>query len=68
MYQDIQVHICVGDKLATHIVGRLPTYLNVVIIHRSGIVCCSWYENANVIFNPYENDSINDNKILILKK
>lgn len=66
MYKDIPVRICVGDKLASHVSGRMPTYLNVAIIHRSGIVCGSWYEDDKVIFNPYENTK--DNKKLILKR
>jgi len=41
IYNGIPVRICVGDKLANHIPNRRPTYLNVAIIHRSGIVCGS---------------------------
>lgn len=53
-YNGIPVRICMGDKLANHIPGRRPIYLNVAIIHRSGIVCGSWFEDDKVIFNPYK--------------
>lgn len=53
-YQETPVRICMGDSLATHKPNRLPTFLNVVIIHRSGIVCGSWFEDDKVIYNPYE--------------
>lgn len=51
-YNDVPVRICMGDKLSTHIPNRLPTYLNVAIIHRSGVVCGSWFEDDKVIYNP----------------
>ncbi len=51
-YQGVPVRICMGDKLATHIPNRKPTYLNVAIIHRSGIVCGSWFEDDKVIYMP----------------
>lgn len=51
-YKEIPVRICVGDKLATRVPGRNPTYLNVAIVHRSGIVCGSWFEDDKVIFKP----------------
>lgn len=62
-YQGVPVRICMGDKLATHIPNRRPTYLNVAIIHRSGIVCGSWFEDDKVIYNPnqqLENDKDNE--------
>lgn len=43
-----------GDKLATHIPNRNPIYLNVAIVHRSGRVCGSWYEDDKVIYIPNE--------------
>lgn len=67
-YQGIPVRICVGDKLATHVPNRKPTYLNVAIIHRSGIVCGSWFEDDKVIFNPYDKHIIQDENPLTLKK
>ena len=67
-YQGIPVRICVGDKLATHVINRKPTYLNVAIIHRSGIVCGSWFEDDKVIFNPYDKEFIQDGQSLTLKK
>ncbi len=56
-YQGVPIRICMGDKIATHVSLRKPTYLNVAIIHRSGIVCGSWYEDDKVIFNPYNEES-----------
>ena len=52
MYHGVSVRICLGDKLAECVPSRKPTFLNVAIIHRSGIVCGSWYENDKVIFKP----------------
>lgn len=52
MYHEILVRICLGDKLAECVPNRKPTFLNIAIIHRSGIVCGSWYENDKVIFKP----------------
>lgn len=52
MYHGVPVRICLGDKLAECVPNRKPTFLNVAIIHRSGIVCGSWYENDKVIFKP----------------
>jgi len=51
-YNDIPVRVCIGDKLATHVPNRRPTFLNVAIIHRSGIVCGSWFEDDKVLYNP----------------
>lgn len=51
-YKNIPVRICVGDKMATHVPNRKPTFLNVVIIYRSGIVCGSWFEDDKVLYNP----------------
>lgn len=51
-YQGVPVRICMDDKLATHIPNRRPTYLNVAIVHRSGIVCGSWFEDDKVIYMP----------------
>lgn len=50
-YKGVSVRICFGDKTANHVPGRNPTYLNVVIIHRSGSVCGSWYEDDKVLLN-----------------
>lgn len=49
-YQNIPVRLCLGDRLADHVEGRYPMWLNVVIIHRSGIVCGSWYEDDKFLF------------------
>lgn len=51
-YENVPIRIYLGDKLANHVPNRKPTFLNVAIIHRSGIVCGSWYENDKVIFSP----------------
>lgn len=72
-YQGVPIRICVGDKLATHIPNRRPTYLNVAIIHRSGIVCGSWFEDDKVLYNPSkmlnnENDKNNVKKLLLNKR
>lgn len=50
-YKGVPVRVCLGDKIANHVPGRQPTYLNVVIIHRSGTVCGSWYEDDKVLLN-----------------
>lgn len=51
-YKGIPIRVCLGDKVANHVPGRKPTYLNVVIIHRSGAVCGSWYEDDKVLLKP----------------
>lgn len=43
------VRVCVGDELATHIPNRHPVFLNVVIVHRSGVVGGSWFEDDKVL-------------------
>lgn len=72
-YRGVPIRICVGDKLATHVPNRRPTYLNVVIIHRSGIVCGSWFEDDKVLYNPNiqlenESDKNSVKKLLLNKK
>lgn len=59
---NVPVRVCIGDKLSTHIPNRRPTYLNVAIIHRSGIVCGSWYEDDKVIYNPHQQIKNNEEK------
>lgn len=44
-YEGVPIRICVGDTLSKHISGRKPTFLNVVVVHRNGIVSGSWYED-----------------------
>lgn len=51
-YENVPVRICMGDKLSTHVPNRKAVYLNVAIIHRSGIVCGSWFEDDKVIYKP----------------
>lgn len=48
--KDTCVRLCVGDGLQKHIPNRKPTYLNVVNIHRSGIVSGSWYEDDKFLY------------------
>ena len=72
-YHGVRIRICVGDKLAIHVPDRKPTYLNVVIVHRSGIVCGSWFEDDKVIYEPSmqlenESDRNNAKKLLLNKK
>lgn len=69
-YKGVPVRICLGDKLASHIPNRRPTYLNVAIVHRSGIVCGSWFEDDKVLYNPNirlknKNDTNNVKKLSI---
>lgn len=51
-YKNIPVRICVGDKIAKCVPGRRPTFLNVAIIHRNGVVAGSWFENDKVLLIP----------------
>lgn len=51
-YNGIPVRLSMGDVIAECVPERKPTYLNVAIIHRSGIVCGSWFENDKRIFDP----------------
>ena len=51
-YNGINIRLGLGDKAATCVPGRKPVYLNVAIIHRSGIVCGSWFENDKVLYDP----------------
>ena len=68
-YQGVPVRICMGDKQANHVPNRRPTFLNVAIVHRSGIVCGSWYEDDKVLYNPYEKEKVpvEDNGLRISK-
>lgn len=71
-YQGVPIRICIGDKLATHIPNRRPTYLNVAIVYRNGIVCDSWFEDDKVLYDPSiqlknENDKNNVKKLLLNK-
>lgn len=69
IYKGTSIRICMGDKLATHVPNRRPTYLNVAIIHRSGIVSGSWFEDDKVILNPYDSSNIiQKEQSLTLKK
>lgn len=48
--KEIPVRICLGDRLAERIQNRYPMWLNVVIIHRDGTVCGSWYPDDKFLF------------------
>lgn len=50
LYKNIPVRLCIGDRLAERVPGRYPMWLNVVIIHRSGIVSGSWYEDDKFLY------------------
>lgn len=52
LYNNIPVRVCVGDKQATHVPGRYPIWLNVIIVHRSGIITGSWFEDDKVLYTP----------------
>lgn len=51
-YKGTRVRICCGDSLSNHVPNRKPTYLNVAIIHRSGVISGSWYEDDKTLFTP----------------
>lgn len=51
-YKDVLIRVGLGDSLTRCVPGRYPTYLNVVIIHRSGIVTGTWFENDKIIYEP----------------
>ena len=48
-YKGIPVRVCLGDEIAKRVPNRYPVFLNVVIIHRSGKVCGSWFEDDKVL-------------------
>lgn len=49
-YKDIPVRLCLGDRMAEHVPDRYPMWLNVIIIHRSGVVAGSWYEDDKFLY------------------
>lgn len=49
-YKNIPIRLCVGDRLSTYIKGRKPVFLNVIIIHRNGVVSGSWHEDDKFLF------------------
>lgn len=51
----IKVRVGCGDKLAEDVPGRKPTFLNVCIVHRTGKICGSWYEDDKVLYIPENN-------------
>lgn len=55
-YKGLPIRICMGDKLATHVPGRYPMWLNVIILHRSGVISGSWFEDDKVLYNRKEKD------------
>lgn len=50
-YKNLPVRIGLGDDMGvlSHIPGRYPTWLNVVILHRSGTISGSWYEDDKLL-------------------
>ena len=63
-YKDIPVRLCCGDKQAECVINRYPTYLNVVILHRSGIISGSWFENDKLLFDPSETNIVNKKYVI----
>ena len=53
-YNGVPVRIGVGDSVYNHIPGREPVFLNVAIVHRSGVVAGTWFEDDKVLFCPLE--------------
>lgn len=53
-YKGIPVRIGLGDNSYEHIVGRFPVYLNVCIVHRTGVVSGTWFEDDKVLIDEYE--------------
>lgn len=51
-YNDVPIRIGLGDSQVSHVPGRYPTFLNVVIVHRSGYVTGSWFEDDKVLLHP----------------
>lgn len=52
MHNGVPIRIGIGDNSYEHIPGREPVYLNVAILHRSGIIAGTWYEDDKVLFKP----------------
>jgi len=50
--EGVPVRIGMGDSKATRVPGRYPTYLNVAILHRSGVIAGSWYEDDKTLYDP----------------
>ena len=48
-YNGVPVRVGVGDDKYKHIPGRKPVFFNVAIVHRSGIVTGTWYEDDKVL-------------------
>lgn len=48
-YRGIPIRMGIGDYGVTHVPGRKAVFLNVVILHRSGKVCGSWYEDDKLL-------------------
>ena len=51
-YNGVNIRLGMGDYNQTHKPGREALWLNVAIVHRSGIVCGSWFEDDKVLFKP----------------
>ena len=48
-YNGVPVRIGVGDDKYKHIPGRKPVFFNVAILHRTGILAGTWYEDDKVL-------------------
>lgn len=51
-YNGVPVRIGVGDSVYSHVPGREPVFLNVCIVHRSGVVAGTWFEDDKVLLRP----------------
>lgn len=49
-YKGVPVRVGVGDSVYSHVPGREPVFLNVCIVHRSGVVAGTWFEDDKVIY------------------
>ena len=55
VYKNIPIRVCFGDDFPIEL-NKYPVHVNVAIIHRSGIVASTWYENSKVLYEPKEDD------------
>lgn len=50
-YNNLPIRMSKGDELYNHIPNREPVFLNVCIVHRSGIVSGTWFEDDKVLWD-----------------
>lgn len=51
-YNGVNIRLGIGDYNQTHKIGRKAFWVNVAIVHRSGIVSGSWFEDDKVLYRP----------------